>query len=47
MADVHMIEERRPEKLRGRDRRSLNLSEANGCRVEEDRRRCFASVEDT
>ena len=26
MADVHMIEERRPEKLRGRDRRSLNLS---------------------
>jgi hypothetical protein len=25
MADVHMIEERRPEKLRGRDR-SLNLS---------------------
>ena len=26
MADVHMIEERRPERLRGRDRRSLNLS---------------------
>jgi hypothetical protein len=26
MADVHMIEQRRPEKLRGRDRRSLNLS---------------------
>lgn len=26
MADVHMIEERRCEKLRGRDRRSLNLS---------------------